>query len=94
MIKSVENSRAVYIDDQPHEFEEGDTILALIDRHYGRGFVPTLCDAPQLEPYGACRVCCLEIAQSAEGPRRVVASCHTPITAGMHIFRNQKIFKD
>ncbi len=90
MIKSVENSRVVYIDDQPHEFEEGDTILALIDRHFGRGFVPTLCDAPQLEPYGACRVCSLEIAQSAEGPRRVVASCHTPITAGMHIFPESK----
>lgn len=90
MIKSVENPFLVYVDDRPHEFEKGDTILSLIDRHYGRGFVPTLCDAPQLEPYGACRVCSLEIAQSAEGPRRVVASCHTPITAGMHIFPESK----
>lgn len=90
MIKSVEKSQMVYIDDQPHEIEEGDTILSLIDRHNGRGFVPTLCDAPQLEPYGACRVCSVEIAQSADGPRRVVAACHTPLTAGLHIFPETK----
>jgi hypothetical protein len=52
----------------------------------GRGFVPTLCDAPQLEPYGACRVCSVEVALQADGPRRVVASCHTPLAAGMHVF--------
>jgi len=45
-------------------------VLNFIDRHRGRGHVPTLCDAPQLKPYGACRVCSVEIAQSADGPRR------------------------
>jgi formate dehydrogenase major subunit len=75
-----------YIDGTPHQFRTGDTLLNFIDRHRGRGHVPTLCDAPQLKPYGACRVCSVEIAQSADGPRRVVASCHTPLTAGMHIF--------
>ena len=90
MIKSAEKTQVVYIDDQPHEFEEGETILSFIDRHRGRGFVPTLCDAPQLEPYGACRVCSLEIAQSADGPRRVVAACHTPLAAGLHIFPESK----
>jgi formate dehydrogenase major subunit len=75
-----------YIDGEPQQFQSGDTLLNFIDRHRGRGHVPTLCDAPQLKPYGACRVCSVEIAQSADGPRRVVASCHTPLTAGMHIF--------
>jgi formate dehydrogenase major subunit len=75
-----------YIDGTPQQFESGDTLLNFIDRHRGRGHVPTLCDAPQLKPYGACRVCSVEIAQSDDGPRRVVASCHTPLTAGMHIF--------
>jgi formate dehydrogenase major subunit len=81
-----------YIDGEAKHFQSGDTLLNFIDRHRGRGHVPTLCDAPQLKPYGACRVCSVEIAQSADGPRRVVASCHTPLTAGLHIFtESQKV---
>ena len=75
-----------FIDGEPRAFQPDDTLLKFVDRHLGRGFVPTLCDAPQLEPYGACRVCSVEVAPTAEGPRRVVASCHTPITPGVHIF--------
>lgn len=80
------STRTACIDGEPYHFEEGETLLNFIDRHRGRGFVPTLCDAPQLEPYGACRVCSVEVAMREDGPRRVVASCHTPLTAGMHIF--------
>ena len=80
------------IDGELHRFESGDTLLNFIDRHRGRGHVPTLCDAPQLKPYGACRVCSVEVAQTADGSRRVVASCHTPIAPGMHIFtESQKV---
>ena len=75
-----------FIDGEPYRFDSGDTLLNFIDRHKGRGFVPTLCDAPQLEPYGACRVCSVEVALQPDGPRRVVASCHTPLSAGMHVF--------
>ncbi len=75
-----------FIDGDPFEYRADDTLLRFVDRHLGRGSVPTLCDAPQLEPYGACRVCSVEIAQSPDGPRRVVASCHTPITPGVHVF--------
>jgi len=81
-----------FIDGEPYRFNVGDTLLNFVDRHRGRGFVPTLCDAPQLEPYGACRVCSVEVALQADGPRRVVASCHTPLSAGMHVFtESQKI---
>ncbi len=83
-------SLTAYIDDEPFLFNSGDTLLNFIDRHRGRGHVPTLCDAPQLEPYGACRVCSVEVALQAGGPRRVVASCHTPLTAGMHVFTESK----
>lgn len=75
-----------YIDGVAREFEPGDTILNFVDRHEGRGHVPTLCDAPQLEPYGACRVCSVEIAQAEDGPRRTVAACHTPLSPQLHIF--------
>ncbi len=81
-----------HIDGEPFRYQAGDTLLNFIDRHRGRGHVPTLCDAPQLEPYGACRVCSVEVAMAADGPRRVVASCHTPIAPGMHIYtESQKI---
>lgn len=75
-----------FIDGDPHEFHAGEMLLRFIDRHLGRGHVPTLCDAPQLKPFGACRVCSVEIAASSGEPRRVVASCHTPVAAGMHVF--------
>lgn len=79
-----------YIDGEPFTFEQGDTLLRFIDRQRGRGHVPTLCDAPQLEPYGACRVCSVEVAMQQDGPRRVVASCHTPLTPGMHVYTESK----
>ncbi len=79
-----------FIDGEPYRFQQGETLLNFIDRHRGRGHVPTLCDAPQLEPYGACRVCSVEVAQQPDGPRRVVASCHTPITPGIHVFTESK----
>lgn len=75
-----------------YPFLPGDTILKFTDRHLGRGHVPTLCDAPQLEPYGACRVCSVEVALRADGPTRVVAACHTPLAPGMHILsESQKV---
>jgi formate dehydrogenase major subunit len=81
-----------FIDDEPHLFQDGDTLLSFVDRHRGRGHVPTLCDAPQLEPYGACRVCSVEVALKPDGPRRVMAACHTPLAAGMRIYtESQKI---
>lgn len=75
-----------YIDGLACAMVEGDTLLSFLDRHRGRGFVPTLCDAPQLEPFGACRVCSVEAALTADGPRKTVASCHTPLAENMHIF--------
>jgi formate dehydrogenase major subunit len=48
--------------------------------------IPTLCDDSRLEAYGSCRVCSVDIALTADGPRKVMASCHTPINEGMHIF--------
>ena len=83
-----------FIDGQPFEIEPGDTILNFVDRHLGRGHVPTLCDAPQLDPYGACRVCSVEVALNEDGPRRVVASCHTPLAEGMHIFTESQNVRD
>ena len=86
MSHTPENDRIAYIDGTPHGFEPGDTMLKFVDRYKGRGHVPTLCDAPQLEPYGSCRVCSGEVAIQPDGPRRVVAACDTPLSPGLFIF--------
>lgn len=92
MIQITKNQTA-YLDGHPQSIEDGESLLNFIDRHKGRGHVPTLCDAPQLEPYGACRVCSVEVALQADGPRRTVASCHTPLTPGLHVFTESKKVK-
>jgi formate dehydrogenase major subunit len=93
-MKTPDLSNYAFIDGIAQPVEQGDTVLRFVDRHLGRGHVPTLCDAPQLEPYGACRVCSVEVALKADGPTRVVAACHTPLTPGMHITtESQKIQK-
>ncbi|MEX1113837.1 MAG: formate dehydrogenase subunit alpha [Akkermansiaceae bacterium] len=85
-MNAILSDHTAIIDGRALGFEDGETLLACIDRHLGRGHVPTLCDAPQLKPYGACRVCSVEIATTPDGPRRVVAACHTPVAGGVHVF--------
>ncbi len=75
-----------YINHKPCEMRDGETVLSFLRRHLGKNSVPTLCDAPNLEPYGACRVCSVEVALTADGPRRVMASCHTPMQENFHVF--------
>ncbi len=41
--------------------------------------IPTLCDHPQLVPYGGCRLCVVEV----EGARTLQPSCTLPVTNGM-----------
>jgi NADH dehydrogenase/NADH:ubiquinone oxidoreductase subunit G len=43
--------------------------------------VPTLCHHPALEPYGACRLCVVELVP-AQGRPRLVASCVYPCEEG------------
>ena len=56
-----------YINNKPHEFETGETMLSFLKRHQGEKSVPTLCDAPNLDPFGACRVCSVDVAFEAGG---------------------------
>ena len=47
------------IDGQPFEAEDNQTILEVARR--GGVKIPTLCYHPALEPYGACRLCTVEV---------------------------------
>ena len=44
-------------------------------------FIPTLCHDPRLKPYGACRLCIVEVA----GAPKPLTSCTTPATKGMQV---------
>jgi bidirectional [NiFe] hydrogenase diaphorase subunit len=45
--------------------------------------IPTLCDDDRLEPYGACRMCMVEI--SKRGRTKLVASCLYPVEEGLSV---------
>ncbi len=52
--------------------------------------IPTLCHDPRLEPYGACRLCLVEV----EGARGPMASCGTKVRDGMIVqTHTEKIVK-
>ena len=75
-----------YINNEAYEFEKGETILNFVKRSLNNNkLIPTLCDAPNLDPYGACRVCSVDVALEDGGKTKTVASCHTPVGAGMFI---------
>jgi bidirectional [NiFe] hydrogenase diaphorase subunit len=67
------------IDGKPIEVPEG---RSLLDACRENGiYIPTLCYHPALEPYGACRLCIVELTLPGRKPR-LVASCVYPCEEG------------
>jgi predicted molibdopterin-dependent oxidoreductase YjgC len=63
----------------PIEAEEGATVLRAAEQ---AGItIPTLCDHPDLHPYGGCRLCVVEV----KGSRYPMASCALPVSPGMEV---------
>lgn len=67
------------IDGREIQAEEGLTILK-VARDNGIE-IPTLCYNEALEPYGACRLCSVELIRN--GRSRIVASCLYPVEEGL-----------
>jgi NADH dehydrogenase/NADH:ubiquinone oxidoreductase subunit G len=61
--------------------EEGATLLE-VSRFYGFP-VPTLCHMDGLTPYGACRLCVVEIGEGAAS--KLVTSCTYPAVEGLKV---------
>ena len=69
------------INGRPIEVAEGRTILEACREHGVP--VPTLCYHPALEPYGACRLCMVEVSAGGDrSRRRLVAACTHPCEEG------------
>jgi bidirectional [NiFe] hydrogenase diaphorase subunit len=67
------------IDDRAVEIPEGRTVLEAC-REYDI-HIPTLCYHPALKPYGACRLCVVELSQTGRPPK-LVAACVFPCEDG------------
>ncbi len=67
------------IDGQEIQAEEGQTVLEIAKVNGIE--IPTLCYHPLLEPYGACRLCTVEIAQ--RGRTSLETSCTYPAVDGL-----------
>ncbi len=78
--------KIAFIDNQPFEIESGETMLSFIKRHKGKNIVPTLCDAPNLDPFGACRVCSVDVSVVRDGKMKTMASCHNPVMEGQYLY--------
>ncbi len=77
---------SAYINDTSYSIIDGETILSFVKRHLGTDLVPTLCDAPNLDPFGACRVCSVDVSLVKDGPAKSQASCHTPVIPNSFIY--------
>jgi bidirectional [NiFe] hydrogenase diaphorase subunit len=74
-------SLTIEIDGRAVPARAGETVLEVARRH--GVFIPALCAHPLLKPYGACRLCLVEIRQ---GQRvRLVASCAYPVEPGLGV---------
>ena len=80
------DTKIAYIDNQAFTFVPGEPILSFINRAHGDDSIPTLCDAPNLKPYGSCRVCSVDVALEENGNARAQASCHTPVLENSYIY--------
>lgn len=79
-----------YLNNKPYEIEAGETIISFARRSLGSDSIPTLCDAPNLDPFGSCRVCSVDVALEKNGPAKTFASCHTPVAEGQYIYTESK----
>jgi NADH dehydrogenase/NADH:ubiquinone oxidoreductase subunit G len=76
------NTITLNIDGKDIKTENGKTVLeAALDNGI---YIPTLCYHPDLSPFGACRLCIVQI----DGIRGLPTSCTTPAKEGMVVKTN------
>ena len=78
------------IDGQKVQIERDKTVLDAARKL--NIYIPTLCHHEALEPYGACRLCLVEVTQGNR--TRIVTSCNYPVSDGLEVRTNtQKVVK-
>ena len=78
------------IDGQQVQAEEGAMILDVArDNNI---YIPSLCSHEEVTPYGACRLCLVEVAKN--GRERLVASCLYPVEEGLVVKTDSERLKN
>jgi bidirectional [NiFe] hydrogenase diaphorase subunit len=85
------------INGQKYSAEKGKTVLQVASDNGIK--IPTLCHHEEIEPYGACRLCIVEITRGTRN--RIVTSCLYPVEEGLivqtdspRVIRNRKMLLD
>ena len=78
-MKEIKNILTVDIDGLICETAPDMTILEVAQQN--GIYIPTLCDHKDLNPFGGCRMCLVEV----EGSRLLMTACTTPVQNGMVI---------
>jgi NADH dehydrogenase/NADH:ubiquinone oxidoreductase subunit G len=74
------------IDGREVQAEEGTTILETAREN--NIYIPSLCHHEEVTPYGACRLCLVEVARN--GRERLVASCLYEVAEGLKVKTNSE----
>jgi bidirectional [NiFe] hydrogenase diaphorase subunit len=76
------------VDDKDVVVSGGQTIFEALQRKPGLGSIPALCYHPSVRPYGACRLCTVEVSEDEGKSFRFVASCLYPVKEGIVVKTN------
>jgi len=76
------------VDDKPIAVSGGQTILEAVERKPGIGNIPALCYHPAVKPYGACRICTVEVSEDGGSKFKFVAACLYKVKEGLIVKTN------
>lgn len=77
------NAFNLTVDDKQIIVSAGQTILEAVQRVDGIGNIPALCNHPAVKPYGACRICTVEVSEDGGKKFKFVAACLYPVKEGL-----------
>ena len=86
-MKDAEGINVVHltVDDKDIAVSGGQTILEAVARMPGIGNIPALCYHPAVKPYGACRLCTVEVSEDGGSKFKFVAACLYPVKEGLMV---------
>lgn len=71
------------VNDKEIAVSSGQTIFEAVARMDGIGNIPALCYHPAVKPYGACRLCTVEVSENGGSKFKFVAACLYEVKEGM-----------
>ncbi len=82
------------VDDKLISVSAGQTVLQAVARMPGIGNIPALCNHPRVKPYGACRLCTIEVSEDDGKRFRFVAACLFDVKEGLIVRTNTEKLRE